>query len=681
MPRFVRVPPVPLVLLASLASTDAGAFAFLCNGIDASGRVSGDGCGSCSATSAARWDALQVDFHFDDGVRPSGGAAGTESLSEWQQHQTQTIANWNNVNGQSLLIRDAGAADFREFGEVNGENSIFWITSRTEYQSKVGDSGNSTLGVTLAPYNCGSPRRDGILDADIVMNGTGAFNWDATSVVSTMVHEMGHAIGLGHPCVNCANTSLMSATGGGRDDSDVPLFDDEEGIRALYPGDPGGVGTACTSDNSCDGRLCITVPISGTNRSFCSQACTSSTACPNGMVCANVTGEGDVCVFSNAGLAQPGDACGPPGCIDECVGTDIGVGCNVCLPVDNAGNSQCFAGCAPANGNQGCGTNETCVGFQCSRNSDCGGGTCSGGECQNAGVCLAGGGSALRGQACGQDVGCASGLACVTDENGSNGVCLGLCTSNGSGCLQSENCLFLFRDDEQGACIPAGSGGEGDRCADFDGCARGLICLSGVCNQRCDRGFECAGSGQSCATLGADAGNMSVCSPVGAGTEGEGEGEEGEGEGEPPTGDCDPRRGNYDCPQGQSCTETGACVPGEGPTGTFGLCEADTDCSGGLCVNGVCTRPCNVASGCPDGYTCDAEAIPGGLCRADSCRDDENLCAAQDGFTCAYTSASRYACAKGVTGGCSCSSSSTNEGTAPLGLALLGWFVGRRRRR
>jgi MYXO-CTERM domain-containing protein len=397
------------------------------------------------------------------------------------------------------------------------------------------------------------------------------------------------------------------------------------------------------------------------------------------MICANVAGEGNVCVFSNAGLADAGDSCGPPGCVDECVGNNIATGCNVCLPIDDAGNSQCFAGCTPQNGNQGCRANESCIGFQCRNSADCGGGACSNGQCQNAGVCLSGGGAALRGQACSNEVGCVSGLACIVDASGDNGVCLGLCGANGSGCLQNENCLFLFTDeDQQGACLPTGPGGEGDRCTDYEGCARGLICLGGFCNQRCDRGFACAEASQSCAPLTGGNG-MEVCVPLGNG--GGGGGGEGEGEGEPSPGGCDARRGNFDCPQGQSCTESGRCVPGEGPVGTFGLCDASTDCSGGLCINGVCTRPCDLAGGCPDGYSCDASSVPGGVCRAESCRDSEEVCAAADGFTCTYTSASRYACAKGVAAsGCACTASSTNEAGLAFGLVLFGLWSRRRRR-
>jgi MYXO-CTERM domain-containing protein len=657
---------LPLALFMGLASVEAHAFAFLCNGVDADNRPIRDGCNqSCSAATAARWEPPQVDFRFDDNVRPR-----EETLSEWQTHQTQTMAAWNNVSGHTLTLRDAGAASFRVYGSINGENSIFWITSTTEFQNQVRASPNSALGVTLASYDCGSGggRRGPIRDADIVMNGTGAFNWDQNSVVSTMAHEVGHAIGFGHPCTGCSHVALMSATSG-LVESDVPLFDDQEAIRALYPGSPGGLGTACTSDGQCTSGPCVTVPINGTNRSFCSQTCT--TTCPNGMTCATVAGEGDVCVFANAGIARPGDACGPPGCVDECTST-IGPGCNVCLDNGNDGSS-CFAGCVPSSG-AGCGANEGCVPFGCSNNSQCGaGGTCTNGACTNIGVCVAGG-TALRGQACGRDIGCVAGVTCVTDSNGNNGVCLGLCDGNGRGCLSTESCLYLFTGETNtGACFPAGTGVEGDRCSDFDECGRGLICLGGTCAQRCDRGFSCGDASQTCRAISGGNG-MQFCSPVGAEGEGEGEGE-GENRG------CDGRRGNFDCPVGQRC-EDGECVPGEGEVALYGLCERNSDCADGLCENGACTNPCDIDGGCPGGYRCEEDAIPGGLCVPESCRENEGIC--DEGFTCAYSPAQRYVCARGVAGGiCNCTTTG-DAGAAPWsGLALVGIVGGllRRRRR
>ena len=671
--RVTRSGALLLALAAGFGSIDADAFSFLCNGVDASGAVDlTDFCGDvndngrvdaadCTPQNAARWDELQADFRFDDAVRPP-----EESLSEWQQHQAATIAGWNTVQGHQLTLRDAGAAQFRSFGVINSENSIFWITNRTEFTNEVNGSPNSILGVTLAPYNCsGSRGRGGIADADIVMNGTGVFNWDQNSVVSTLTHEVGHAIGFGHPCTDCSNVAIMSATSG-FNESDTPLFDDQEAIRSLYPGTPGGLGTACSADNQCTSGPCVTVPINGTNRSFCSQTCTST--CQNGLVCTTVAGEGDVCVFSNASIADIGAACGPPGCVDECTGA-IGPGCNVCT-VNGAG-SNCFAGCTPSSG-AGCSGDDACSPFGCNGAADCGaGGSCQNGACTNIGVCVPGG-SALRGQSCSDDVQCVAGVTCVTDGAGANGVCLGLCNGTGSGCLSTETCLFLFANDsENGACFGAGTGVEGDTCADFDDCGRGLICLGGTCAQRCDRGFSCNGA-QTCTAI-ASGNGMQFCSPVG--------GAEGEGEGEAP--ECLVGRGNFDCPAGQSCDGGDCVVGGEGPNATFTQCADNGDCSGGLCVNGVCTRPCDVADGCPAGYSCDNAAVDGGLCVPDSCNDNEAIC--DDDFTCVYSPAQRYVCAKGTPSGiCNCTAVGDDTTSSPaLGVATAGLVVGllRRRRR
>ncbi|HEY1098618.1 MAG TPA: MYXO-CTERM sorting domain-containing protein [Myxococcota bacterium] len=674
-----RLAPLAVVVAAAF-SPSAAAFSFLCNGVDASGTQEltdfcGDmndnnreDAGDCTADNAAYWRELQVDFRFDDATRPA-----EETLAEWQTHQTQTMAAWNDVQGHTLTLRDAGAAQFRDFGVDNGENSIFWITNRNEFAEQVGSGINSILGVTLAPYGCGgnSGVRGGILDADIVMNGTGTFNWNDNSVVSTMAHEVGHAIGFGHPCTDCSSTALMSATSG-FDDSDVPLFDDQQAIRALYPGEAGGLGTACTRDDDCDSNICITANLSGTNRSFCSQTCGT---CTNGMDCVAIEGEGNVCVFSNAAIAGIGDVCGPPGCINECT-TAIAPGCTLC--VDTGANDTCASACVPSSG-AGCSGTDDCSPFGCTTNADCnsgnGTGTCSNGACTNIGVCVEGG-TALRNQSCAESA-CVDGLGCLDD--GVNTICRGLCDANGNGCLASESCLFVLGNATQGVCIPGGSAGVGDSCVGFEDCGRGLLCLDSVCEQRCDRGFACD-SGDNCVGLSGGTG-MQVCTP-GAEGEGEGEGEPGEGEGEGEPGECNVARGNFDCPAGSSCDD-GDCVSGgEGPTGTFGLCEGDADCSGGLCVSGVCSRPCDVADGCPAAYSCDTTAIPGGLCVPDSCADDASICPAE--FGCTYSSARRNVCAKGVTPrGCGCDSTGTSSPAAPLATMLLigGLDVLRRRRR
>ncbi len=213
----------------------------------------------------------------------------------------------------------------------------------------------------------------------------------------------------------------------------------------------------------------------------------------------------------------------------------------------------------------------------------------------------------------------------------------------------------------------------GDSCAGTGFCSPGQLCIGStnpVCTQTCSGDGDCdSGTCQN-----------SVC--VGGGGGG-GEGE-GEGEGED-VGECDVRRGNMDCPVGEGCVEDdngkGECVGGrDGPGKNGELCEFDRDCGSGLCDRGVCTVTCD-DNACRDGYSCDDDdSVPGGLCRADSCLDNEDICG-DDGFNCSYSSAERYVCAAGPSnyaGFFDCGAAPGSSG-ALAGLALL--LVRRRRRR
>jgi MYXO-CTERM domain-containing protein len=143
-----------------------------------------------------------------------------------------------------------------------------------------------------------------------------------------------------------------------------------------------------------------------------------------------------------------------------------------------------------------------------------------------------------------------------------------------------------------------------------------------------------------------------------------------------------------DCPTGEGCavdgSGKGACVAGADPGDAIGsLCQADKDCQTGLCEKGVCTVTCDFDAGsCRLGYTCDQNAVPGGLCVPDSCHNQHTgFCG---DFNCSYSPEEHYVCAKGPSN-FSCSDLAVTRSSTPaFGVLALGamaaLLVSRRRR-
>jgi hypothetical protein len=312
-----------VALVAALGSVRAEAYNFLCN--DYTG--SGDFCGAvCNENTAARWEPAQVEFHFD---RQNIDASGL-TATEWNNVIADCIDAWNSAGAGSLDVVDGNTNPSRTFAGNAAEQAVFWSTSGNDWSNQTGIGANDgVLAVTSAPYGCiGNTDRGPLEDADILMNNVMLAGETTSGVLETLTHEMGHGLGLDHPCEACSR--LMSATIFG---VVGPQSDDIAGIQALYDIPAGAVGSPCAADGTCDSGLCVAFDGGG----FCSQACGT---CPGGMVCADLPGEGNVCVFNGAGIAEPGETCGPPACVDECV-TGIDPGCNLCLPVTETA-SECW---------------------------------------------------------------------------------------------------------------------------------------------------------------------------------------------------------------------------------------------------------------------------------------------------------------------------------------------------
>ena len=189
-------------------------------------------------------------------------------------------------------------------------------------------------------------------------------------------------------------------------------------------------------------------------------------------------------------------------------------------------------------------------------------------------------------------------------------------------------------------------------------CGVGQTCVSDVCRATCDGPADCSDD-ETCSSGG--------CVPDGGGGGGGG------------GGACDEARGNMDCASGFGCVD-GVCEEGEDDGDNVGtLCDRDRDCATGLCERGVCTVTCDEDDGdCRDGFDCDEDRVPGGLCVPESCFDeDEDFC--ERDWACHYSSTENYVCAYGESNyGCSHQASARR---APLELALLAILVPLARRR
>lgn len=191
-------------------------------------------------------------------------------------------------------------------------------------------------------------------DADIHINGKEfRFSLDSTRAPGTLdlrsvlVHELGHALGLGH---TSDARATMFATGSGLRWRSLEK-DDVDGVCSLYPGAgaSGCEATPCPAPFVCVANACQRP---GEARDVCSPCERVPDAC-------EAAGDEARCVDIGDGAAA-GRVCGR-GCVAD---LDCGPGF-ACVATTEAGDRQCVSADGCANGANPCATDAQCKSGSC----------------------------------------------------------------------------------------------------------------------------------------------------------------------------------------------------------------------------------------------------------------------------------------------------------------------------
>ena len=323
------------------------------------------------------------------------------SVSELDEAIRSAVRAWNDVPCSRLEFVYEGIT---EIAATSGDD----VTTIQTVDSGWLAMGNSrdAPAATLSTY-ANSGGLWVITDGDIYLNNE-TLEWMRVGVDPTTVvmHELGHRLGLAHPCgeeglVNCEPaTPLMSPI---YDEVfTAPRADDVAGACFLYATESCGT-TSCDADqlcvdgaciDSCDGVICAANELCEIGRCVrdcsggrCEQRCTTNVECPSGARC-----DGNLCVPSTGML---GDPCAS---VHDCAAGECNVG-------------YCSERCAMT-----CSYGYACTsaGMVCEATLGVFGARCTGGaECASGRCYQSTRGAALCTRLCGPGTACPTGFECA----------------------------------------------------------------------------------------------------------------------------------------------------------------------------------------------------------------------------------------------------------------------------
>ena len=395
-----------------------------------------------------------------------------------------------------------------------------------------------------------------------------SFDPTRVDVEAVIVHELGHAIGLGH---SRDREATMFFAGG---DTSLRTLgqDDENGVCYLYPSaerPQGAQCDPCQGSDGCESDRCVSFPEG--QGAYCLEACSGAVDdCSGGYSCNWLPSMSEyICLPNNLNCGEDSRG-GEAG--DYCYGGET-CESGQCLPTPRG--AYCTQFCSLDLG-EGCPESMAC---KSALSENCPPGT------KDCGLCVKLGDKSI-GELCWDALDCGSGICLGLP--GEPGWCTTPCTNGGKECGTDGLCAL-------GICATSGDLPDGSPCTSPFECEGGVCAPlptatgeSSICSRIC-QGFADCSSNTTCAdfSLGIPCSMDSPCA----------------------SGECDPETLLCSCERDEDCLGGLQCMTS--PAGK-------SFCGGSLCVpfpkKGRKGESCNEQAGCVGELNCDWRGEIWGVC-------------------------------------------------------------------